>query len=428
MFMSVEKNSKSQEFDLTKRQLGPNLRWVRDVSSDQLKKWDDEDSQFVIYLPSSTLGREGIAATGEIYKDIYDTFGLKRLDKIWQLGVIHFPGLVSLSRIPDLLETFSGQNRWQHSLLTGVLTEIILRNNNQEEVSINNGIAAGLLHNSASTPFSDLISGIWPEYLNEGQNISAYLERFNKKTIAQKYGLDFALIEQAVRKQGKLGRVVDIADKLSYIAFDSICAFVMTQIGEMYDKPHGFSSITQILKENPTLFDIFQSVRITGDLVYFENPDKLSQVLKLRAYLYRDLYYNPECLKTQAVIRAVLSPLVRSKKITLEQLIEETDLSVYSKWIYPLAPDHASVATSLHSLHCGDKGNNLKVAIEEISNEGGDIFYTEKVPQFDPKTSYLVRNKQGEIRPFSEVYPEQTYELEKISKQTSGWVVYYFDN
>lgn len=430
-------NPKS-EFDLEKDLLGPNLRLKKQLSAGELKSLEESEILLSTWFPYSSLGPEGIVAVGEIYRDCYQTFGLKRIDKISQLGGIALLHDEASFFLPPWMGNMqmhrTSTSRWVHSLTTAVLNELMLRNNAFDERRVKKGITLSLLHDSAIFPFSDL-AVIEPRF-NEDENLPLYLEQINKterENFEKKYDVVCSEIPGMIKGEGILGSFHKIADRLAYTAYDSLFFEIFLRgkrkmLSKKGENP--LEELVDIFEKQPRLFDIFKEVKFDAEkeTVYFEDSQKMALFLRVRALMFAHVYLNPERLKFQALVRRSMSNLsAEGKTSIIKEFLKMTDLDLSSK-IYPF----------------------FQVAREEVSNKVGflryksrrdlngvltgasglpkppDFFWTEEVLGFDTLTHLPARDpKDGKIKPFSQICPHETAGLEKLNRQTQGVVAYF---
>lgn len=435
--VSASFQNPTNEFDLSGDFLGPNLR-LRDQLSPEQREFFDRGSSvpLVTYYPYSTFGPQGIVAIGEIYADCYETFGLERINKISQLGGIAllpdeisvYPSSVLKIATPAMIVSTT---RWGHSLTAAVVLELMLRNNAFSEREIKKGIASALLHDAAIFPFSDL--AVIEARFNEDQNLPLYLEQIDgtkREDFEKKYGVVCSEIPKIARGKGILGSFLKIADRLAYTAYDSICFSIRLRERRKKSKrgENPLEEIVDIFESKPNLFDIFEEVKIDSQKgVCFENAQNLAAFLKVRALMSAHVYLNPERLKFQAVVRMLMSNLLAQGEVKIEKFIEMTDLEFIAKMGPLLQIGRRKSHENVGFLKFGSK----KKFREFLVNASGlpkpsDFFWVEEVPGFDTLTHLLARDpRDGGIKSFRQVCPEEARILEELNRQTQGVVAYY---
>lgn len=69
-------------------------------------------------------------------------------------------------------------------------------------------------------------------------------------------------------------------------------------------------NIADITKKDPYLFDIIMEISVEGDNVIFENPERLKNILLLRANMHNLIYLNPHLRTREEYFGLILQYLV----------------------------------------------------------------------------------------------------------------------
>lgn len=429
--------SSPHEFDLDRGFLGPNLKLIKQLSAGELKAFDESGILLATWFPHSSLGLEGIIATGEIYVNSYRAFGLERIYRIAQVGAVAFlpEELHPFFRDAKQSRAIGSNTRWQHCLTTGIILELMLRNNHFEEKDIATGVIGGLLHDAAITPFSDMVSGLDPKRLDEAENLPLYLERLDRKkkeNFDRKYSPDYARIFEVVKGRGdSLGTLLKIADRLAYTAYDSaFLAYSLEFNRKMSSGSDGnpLEEVADIFRENPKLFDVFREVRLDSQNsdAYFEDPHTMALFLRVRALMYAHFYLNPQRLNFQTVGRRMIKDLMDKNELKTDDFLRMTDSDIIAiLFASPFALNYYDAYEKIGFVK-GKNRDELRKGLKAKGISSSSIIWADKITGFDTLTDWLVRNpKDGKIEPFSRVCPKETAELEGLSRQTKGVVVYF---
>lgn len=432
--------NQQNEFDLEKGLLGPNLRLKSQLTPEQQEKsFSDPSFRLATYYPHSTLGPKGIFATGEIYADCYRTFGLERINKISQLGEIavlsNEMSETALAMTPawrQKLSTATSTTRWMHSLTTAVILELMLRNNAFGEKDIRKGISAGLLHDAAIFPFSDLT--VIESRFNEDHNLPLYfgqIDQKKRKEFEQKYAIACSELPRIAKGEGVLGSFLKIADRLAYTAYDSVNFSILLRerrksLGKG-DNP--LEEMVDIFESKPNLFDIFAEVKVDSKKgAYFESAQNLALFLRVRALMNVYVYLNPERLKFQAAVRRLMYDLSAQGKVDVREFMKMTDLE-FSARMYPLIQrGRKDAGGRIKFLRFESKEDVRKFIVgADGQPKSPEFFWIEQCPGFDTLIQALTRDpKDGEIKTFKQVCPKEAAEMEQLNRQTQGVVAYYF--
>ena len=429
-------NASPLEFDLTRSLLGHNLKLRNQLSAEKIKFLEDQDIVLATWFPHSSLGPEGIIATGDVYADSYRAFGLERISRIAQVGEIAFSE--EELALPDFINlqsrAFSSTTRWDHCLTTGIILELMLRNNHCAERDIATGIIGGLLHDAAITPFSDMISGLDLKGLDEAENLPLYIKTLDKSRLdafSNNYTPDYAKILEIVKgKGGSLGTLLKIADRLAYTACDSsVSSAVLRHKRKASSKSDGnpMNELVDIFENNPKLFDIFREVKIDpqSDNVYFEDSRKMALFLRVRAIMFAHFYLNPQRLNFQAVVRKTVKVMMDEGALGVDDFLRMTDIEMRVK-LYPhMRFNHKEIYEKVGFV----KGKTMGEVVKSLKKEGVSserVFWADDIAKFDTLSHWMVRDsKRGKIMPFSKACPKETKGLEDLSRRAQGFVVYF---
>src|SRR3990167_4220840 len=176
-------------------------------------------------------------------------------------------------------------------------------------------VVAALMHDIAMPPFGDATIELDAEALSEEVAISRLLRRYDLKAL-ERFGVQKRQILATIRGQGILGKLLDLADKISYTACD-----VDHYIGDPYtiDIPNVLDVLTEpiaaLVRADPNWADLYKDIRLTSTgKPYFNNIQRLSIFLELRAKIHDALYLNPRCRGLDLLYRLLLAPLYRRSK------------------------------------------------------------------------------------------------------------------
>ncbi len=182
----------------------------------------------------------------------------------------------SISYIPPSFH----HTRWEHSLITAVLAEVILGRNGFSQKGRNQIVLTAGSHDIATPAGGDSVKRIDPQGLDEEKNYSWFMEKSSLfKRWKDLFGFRLDKAQQWVEGKGLFGRFLDVIDKISYTALD--CYAV------------GFQSNNKIRQfgiKYPLVMDIWQEIFFSPDKSQFafSNPENLFHFLLFRAYEFQE--------------------------------------------------------------------------------------------------------------------------------------------
>lgn len=386
------------------------------------------EGPFHIRLPFSDLS-EWLPSCG-IYDEAVKSLPLTRLGEIKTLSFLTFVGPAPESQY----FTEFHHNRLDHSLLVAKVTEYILERNGFPRQTVNLGILAGLLHDVATPAHGDTTKLLDPSNLSE--------ENFWQEAVGEK-GLDFLLqhnvrppiIDKVIKGQGCLGKVLDVADRITYVMQDLSALGVESPQTRLDVYLREFNSL---FLADPKIGNIYQEVVVdgSGNEVVFIDPRRLGIFLQLRAILHKRLYLNPVSQGRDLFVANLLRPLYSvddSSLLTPRKLRQMTDDELMRRlyeYYHPNLPDPGSFSFSLlnfvpsyQKFTSRDEADQCAQRLSQ--NKGLVIIGTKESPGFDPATSYKVRTQEGKFIPFRELDPGTAAKIEEIARSTYGFYLFY---
>ncbi len=346
---------------------------------------------------------------GGIYTDIYNHHKFSRLRRVSNLGVTKI----------EIIGANHGRD--QHSIVAGIMAELVLRRNGFSEHDVNVGIAAGLLHDVATPVYSDYGKLACPEELDEEKNIELIIGNFDE--IFRKYGIEKQEVVDAIRGQGSVGKLINSKgvdlDKIAYTAIDFDRTYRSDPWGRM-----------RVFRRDPYLFDIHEDIEIVDGQPVFTDPQKLFRFLYLRALMFENVHFSGANRAREAHLKRILQDLWKRGKINKKQMLESDDgwfLHMLEKEIGRDIFEFQSVSFPIVEV-----GRYQTVEEAQKAHEGDDVII-DKWRTFNPATGTLIihggqkkfgRTVGGNILPFREVFPKQAGLVEQISRDQEYVGVY----
>lgn len=366
-----------------------------------------------VVLESTTEKFEKYIIRGKIYQDFYRTPESIRLSHIKMLG--------NLNKIGSNVLSFSmTQTRELHSIQTAIILELVLTMNGFGEREINLGIMSGLLHDIATPPLSEQGKGAARKDLNEEDLISKVIaESKGLKQMIRKYGVKPEEVIGAVRGKGLIGQLVNSrgidADTIAYTGTD-------------YAKARDFFTdfTSQYNYRGRNLFSIYKDIRFKGDEIYFNNPEKVTHFLLLRAMLFDKIYMSESARAKEAFMAREFSRMW-GREITVEKMLACSDTFLESighnpknrlcyDFFNPIGQDRFKL------IHAQKDMSRFDELSKRYNNHDTVVAVSKG---FNPKTATKVRYKRA-IIPVSEAMPEECKIIEDYSERMKYVAVYRY--
>lgn len=377
-----------------------------------------------VTLPFSSLNWQWLPDEG-IYADMLRNFDIDRLSGIRSLAAASFQSK------EGIIHFMSSHTRLGHSLLVGMVMEHILMRNQMSIEVVNKGIAAGLLHDIATPAWGDPIMFIDPKNLNEENRWREFLTDRGQRVLSH-YEITPEELDGIITNNGLLGRVLDIADRITYVCQDIHSVNVAPRI-ETRGNPY-INKLAEFTPESSPLGDIYQDIVIENNEVYFSNPERLERFLKARVFLHKQYYLHPASQVRDMIMGNLVKKFYSttdSDLLTPRKLRSMTDLSL-SRWIaehYEPAwnvPDCFDMwgGAGYKRLCSEDNQEEITKGLEE--NPWVVVIGKRKIRAINPAFHYKVKEDRR-IVSFSEYNPEAVQEIKELADSIPGEYLLYGD-
>lgn len=285
-------------------------------------------------------------------------------------------------------------------------------------------LASSYSHDTLTPAGGDSVKPISPAAFDEDIH---YPEIFRNNpewdALREQYKFDEELLASIVRGEGLLGKLLDLADKTTYVAHD-LEAYLMGQNPRRYRHISAPESILQVWDLHQRLgpgccklWDILAAQK--GELVVTDARRFFGFVL-LRALMFRHLYYNPLArYREHMLAMLILDPLYHEGRITREMLLKMTDWDLEnwlnrmtrSEWRMELCQTRNGPKIEAYPTREVALGRMRALATERPEL----LFMLDVIPPSSEKLmQYLVRDQHNHARPFCEAYPDEAAEVRRV--------------
>lgn len=392
-----------------------------------------DQAKIVPHFPFSDFGYV-VIDNGMLMKAA-DVFGLHRLNNIRQLAFLYDP--VYRENNPGMLSTHFNHTRFLHVLDTAALAGLIILNNKKELWEQRNLIRlAALTHDTLTPGGGDTTKLIDLKAFDEDVNYPELFKRKGWSAFRDEYGIDENLLYDTILGKGLFGRVLDIIDKISYTARDLWSYLnklhLVLQTANLNISP-GYLLIREHLELHPDVCSLWDCVRIIEGSLIVTDRLRLAAFLKLRALMFKHLYYNAASRFPEYVItNYFLKKMYETGILTKDLLLEYGDWQVEQK-----INDYVGIPYFINTI-LSDFPVEIKVF--SVENEAREYakelkirnrFCIPIVEVFRSQTktgadSFLTQ-VDGVVKTFREACPVETVELENIMQFDNSIRVYGLD-
>lgn len=278
--------------------------------------------QIVPHVPFNDFGY--VLMHGGMISHSADVFNLYRLLNVRQLAALHNP--VSRERNPATTGMTFSHNRLVHSYDACALMGLIILNN-QKELFPHKDILrlAAVTHDWRTPAFGDTTKWIDPKTFNEDTHYKEIFDTEGWQKFNAQYGLDEKLLFQTINGKGLFGQLLDYADKISYTARDLygyLNQLRIRNLGDESDFSEGFIEVCKHVERFPFVCNVWQTLRVHDGQVFSVEKHKLAAFLKVRALMFKNLYFNPVSRFPEYVIsQFVLRKMYEKGIVTAQELL-----------------------------------------------------------------------------------------------------------
>ncbi len=283
----------------------------------ELDRFTEEKNRHGFHLPYSTIC-EPVPSLA-IYQEALTCLPMERSAHIKSLALI---GTTKATRGESNRKSFL-TDRLLHSVGVGILASGIMRRNGFPETIQTAALIQGLSHDIATPAAGDATKKVDPDNLDEETHWDTVMTQ-DSWDFFERQGIEYSMINDAIHGQGTMGKVLDIADRITYVMQD------LESMSNAVDGPYPHpSDIAMSIETLSPIGNLFTEVKISPDReVYFENPERLKRFLLLRSYLWRDLYRLPENQGRDLLFKRLIEPIYAadgSRELSPDRLRTMTD-------------------------------------------------------------------------------------------------------
>lgn len=389
---------------------------------------EEQDISFFENLPYSDFKRW--VPENSIYEESLKKIpALNRLNGIKALSFLSYVG----PRPKDTYFLEFSHTRLDHSLTVALITEEILKQNGIPQDQIDLGIIAALLHDIATPAYGDATKQVDMKNLHEEDHWWEVLDKKGKNFVTQ-FGTK-EIIDKIIKNQGVLGKVLDIADRITYTMKDMNGIQIALPFGDKQSNPY-FTELNKIIANYPKLGNIYKEVGVDQKKqdVFFNNADHLDIFLNLRAHLYQNLYLYPtnqarDFLIAKAIAQvyakdgsSILSPDKLRKMVDYNLMeILADHYEGYSAGMHPLLTNWNPEFERFNSI---DEARKKEKELKQKDNLV--IVGINECKGFDSGTEYKVAEKYKYVE-FREYDPLAANRIEEVCNSTKGIFLFWAD-
>ncbi|TAK05669.1 hypothetical protein EPO33_00785 [Patescibacteria group bacterium] len=383
-----------------------------------------EDPNIALGFPYTRLGGYVVDLDERgMLGQAYHLFRLQRLNFIRQLAWLTQPVLPQDAH--DIYPARYEHNRLSHVEDVAAVANLLGHGLGLSETEVRTLTLAAMTHDARTPAGGDTTKLLDRDYFDEDKHYGELLARDGVADFLREFGIDAAFLTATVQGEGLLGTLLDLADKTAYLSRDA-ASFHYRFRNELADCPEG-QAVHDLLIKRPDVCAAWRCAEVRGGKLVLRDPEALAEMLRLRALLFRSLYFHPGARYTEWIVsHIVLRHLVKSGEIRKEDLLEwndqELDLhvqrytnfglgSVFGDPVYEGFDDEASAEARRTELLAD---NENCVTIERLPAKIGS------------GTKFLVLGpRKRKPLPLAEAYPELAAPVDALARVVQPYRLYW---
>ncbi len=360
-------------------------------------------------------------------------FGLWRLQAIKQLGFLQSPWVMNM---PNFRESLSDSTRYLHSLDVMALATLIGTNARLSKSALNTLRLAALTHDMGTPAGGDSVKIVDLKALDEDANYEELIDTCDWASIQKEYRIDRTALLRAVRSNdGILGNILDVADKLAYVARDIKACMHHIEAGAAGEDQLGLRTLKKLIERHQYVCGVWDALRVRNDTLYCNDAARLIAFLKVRVLLFRELYYHPYSRFGEFLIsRLLVKAMYQRGALTKAQLLKMDDsqlLRVMSEeYSYEGSfgnPISDTVSSGLSRCESFARRADAEAFIAKLQKEGNVFTLLEDTTRLIKTGAKMLVKKGQSILPIFEAYPGDARELDEMARMLPQVHVYYLE-
>jgi HD superfamily phosphohydrolase len=424
----------AQRYAYDRKKLGKDPDWIWALPRHQRAfiRWSyatSEEEPLAIVNTFPFTGLTYMVREGGLCDDIQRAFGLFRLSNVKQLGFLQQPWAAVNER--HLMLPISTTTRYLHSLDVMTIATVIGQNVGLNESDLHTLRVAAFTHDWGTPAGGDSVKLVDPVAFDEDANYHALLKaRIDTqvwKDLKEKYAIDEEKLVLAILNKGLLGQILDVADKLAYVARDMQSCLQYMLDPEQDEFYVGTRALNEIIRDFPYVCSIWDSIERVGDSLVFTNTRRLIAFLKVRIVMFRELYYHPRARFGEYLIsRLLVKRLYDDKKITRDELLKigDDELMRRLEEAYK-TKSFFKVLSGVSRMETFTRTEDAERFSRALRRRGKFTLIEDHLRLVKTGTHFLVHTKQGPLS-LGEAEPGDAQELKEMATMLPAVHVYYF--
>lgn len=388
-----------------------------------------DDEIFIIYhVPFSNI--QYTILEGGLFEDVARVFGLHRLHNVSQLGFLCIPQSPAAEH--QVMVTQFPHTRFEHVMSVAVIARLMAHNVGLTVNETTHLVVAALTHDTLTPAGGDTVKRLDMEAFDEDKHYPELFSLPGWKALAEKWSLSEELLKHTVLGKGKLGKLLDYADKMIYTATDIRNLLERLPFSSPDFTPSdGARVVKEIVDESPRFCDVWDSVECRGEEIAFNDPDRLATFLRARTLMFKYVYFDIDAGRFEMMyVQRYLKPMYEAGIITREWLLEHGDRDLIRKLEEFMGrPIHHHVFGDSEDLVVEEFATEAQATerIEELFSGATKYFHIDHFgAKIKPALHLPVFNAENRAVPFKDEHPDLAADIERLAEMTKRYRLYAF--
>lgn len=382
-----------------------------------------EDPNIVLGFPYTRLGGYVVDLdTHGMLGQAYRLFGLRRLQWIRQLAWLTVPVLPQDAH--DIYPARYEHNRLSHVEDVAALANLLAHGLGLPETGRRVLTLAAFTHDARTPAGGDTTKLLDKDYFDEDKHYAALLAGEAMAAFLGGWGIDRARLVATVHGVGLLGTLLDLADKTAYLSRDATC-FHFRYRDAILDCAEG-EAVHELLLARPDVCAAWRGAALVEGQLVFRDPEALAALLRLRALLFRCLYFHPGARYTEWIVsHLVLRRMVEWGAVRKADLLRWTDQQLDRRVI-----QHTRQSIGISFGDPTYEGFDDEVSAQKrrlrLRAQGERCVTIERLPRrVKSGTHFQVLDPHGSPAPLAAAYPDLAAPIDALCRVIHPYRLYW---
>lgn len=404
---------------------------MRFSASDRENAFDDAGGPFIAEGSLPLAGFRYAVNTEGLMSHTAELFGLQRLAGIRQLSYLVEPMRIARENGGMTTPPYFTHTRLEHVFDVAAIMTLMLEN--QHDISReekNLARVAALTHDAFMPAGGELIKYVDEERFDENAHYPKLFRRNGWRLFADTYGLNEERLAETILNNGWTGVLLDLADKLAYVARDADTIFATADLPAWVRAGPERARLENLMLGTLHPCRWWESVTIRDGQVVVDDAHCFAAFLEARALLFRLNYANPLANIVRFRLMPVVDAMLRSGDLTADELIrcDDADLERFIEMKHGIKVNGAisfAIPPVIEAFATSVEAGRRK---RELLADGcADVRIMDMGERIRPCLHFLVNTSDGP-KPVRDALPQTARAIAKAASMDKPFHVIGFPN